>query len=378
MQPPSKFTVNPPDYAARQAKLAQLECDVLVLVPGASLKYFTGLDLHLSERPILVFFGDFGTAAIVPELEQSRFEARTDLAIRCFPWRDEQGYVSAFQAAVHDLGLTISTCRLGVDGMTMRVTEYLELQKVARKLTIQPVERGLIAIRARKDATEIADLKQSIAISERALHAVFANLSSGMTERDIARALADALNANGSKQLSFAPLVQLGENSAFPHGTISDRALKKDDIVLIDFGGCYQDYPADITRTVCFGKPLKEFEAMFAAVLEANLAALDASGPGVPMQDVDRAARSVIEAAGYGDYFSHRTGHGLGLDVHEPIPQLAEGVTDTLEPGMVFTVEPGVYIPGLGGVRLEDDVCITETGVEVLTHFPKQWQLPAT
>ncbi|MEM7737749.1 MAG: M24 family metallopeptidase [Deinococcota bacterium] len=259
--------------------------------------------------------------------------------------------------------------------MTMRVTEYLELQRAAPSLTITPVERDLIAIRARKDAAEVAALRQSIALSERALHAVFAKLKVGMTERDIARELADALTAEGSQQLSFAPLVQLGENSAFPHGTISDRTLQEGDIVLVDFGGSYGGYPADITRTVCFGTPPEGFVKMFETVLEANLAAINVSGPGVPMQEVDRAARSVIDAAGYGEYFIHRTGHGLGLDVHEPIPQLAEGVTEVLEPGMVFTIEPGVYIPGLGGVRLEDDVCVTEDGIDVLTHFPKQWQL---
>ncbi|MEM6428839.1 MAG: Xaa-Pro peptidase family protein [Deinococcota bacterium] len=378
MQPFSKPALQRPDYSARQAKLAQLEVDVVALVPSASLKYFTGLDFHLSERPIIVFLGDFGTgdfssAAIVPELEMSRITARDDLNMRCFPWRDEDGYEAAFQAALD--GLELTTSRLGVDGMTMRVTEYLELQKLAPRLTMTPVERGLIAIRARKDAAEITALKQSIAISERALHGLLAKLQVGMTERDIARVLADELTAEGSQQLSFAPLIQLGENSAFPHGNISDRALQDGDIVLIDFGGCYEDYPADITRTVCFGEPPEGFTAMFDAVLAANLAAIEATAPGVPMQDLDRAARSVIEAAGYGQYFIHRTGHGLGLDVHEPIPQLAEGVIELLEPGMVFTIEPGVYIPGIGGVRLEDDVCITETGVDVLTQFPKRWQI---
>jgi len=207
------------------------------------------------------------------------------------------------------------------------------------------------------------------------LTTVLAQLKEGLSERDIARLLSDALVAEGSQGASFSPLVQLGENSAFPHGSITERALRPGDIVLIDFGAIYQGYPADITRTVCFGEPSEEFQKMFAAVLAANEAAIAISKPGVAMQAVDRAARQVIEDAGYGEYFIHRTGHGLGLDVHEPIPQIAEGVEQVLEPGMVFTIEPGVYIPGVGGVRLEDDVLVTEQGLDVLTSFPKAWQL---
>ena len=360
-----------PDYAARLKKLEPL--GNVALVPGASLKYFTGLNFHLSERPIIFFMGVFGMAAIVPELEASRVTARDDLEVTLFTWRDDEGYEGAFQAAIDTLQLASNP--LGVDGMTMRVTELLTLQKLAPDMAVQPVEHDIIAIRARKDATEIASLREAIAISERALKTVLAQLKEGFSERAIARMLSDALVAEGSHGVSFSPLVQLGENSAFPHGSITDRVLREGDIVLIDFGAIYEGYPADITRTVCFGQPPEGFGKMFEVVLAANEAAIAVSQPGVAMQDVDRAARRVIEDAGYGDYFIHRTGHGLGLDVHEPIPQIAEGVEWLLEPGMVFTIEPGVYVPGVGGVRLEDDVLVTENGLEVLTSFPKVWPL---
>jgi len=360
-----------PDYSTRLSKLKPL--GTVALVPGASLKYFTGLNFHLSERPIVFFVGTFGMAAIVPELEASRITARDDLDVTLFTWRDEQGYEGAFQAAIDTLKLADSP--LGVDGMTMRVTELLTLQALEPSLSVRAVEQDLIAIRAHKDAAEVDALRRAIAISEKALTTVLAQLKEGLSERDIARLLSDALVAEGSQGASFSPLVQLGENSAFPHGSITERALRPGDIVLIDFGAIYQGYPADITRTVCFGEPSEEFQKMFAAVLAANEAAIAISKPGVAMQAVDRAARQVIEDAGYGEYFIHRTGHGLGLDVHEPIPQIAEGVEQVLEPGMVFTIEPGVYIPGVGGVRLEDDVLVTEQGLDVLTSFPKAWQL---
>lgn len=360
-----------PDYAARLKKLEPL--GTVALVPGASLRYFTGLNFHLSERPIVFFMGSFGIAAIIPELEASRVTVRDDLDVTLFTWRDDEGYEGAFQAAIDDLKLADNP--LGVDGMTMRVTELLTLQRLAADMAVRPVEHDLIAIRARKDAAEVDALRHAIGISERALAAVLAQLEVGLSERAIARLLSDALVSEGSHGASFSPLVQLGENSAFPHGSITDRELRQGDIVLIDFGAIYQGYPADITRTVCFGAASAEFSKMFEAVLAANEAAIAVSAPGVPMQDVDRAARRVIEEAGYGEYFIHRTGHGLGLDVHEPIPQIAEGVEWVLEPGMVFTIEPGVYIPGVGGVRLEDDVLVTEQGLDVLTTFPKTWQM---
>ena len=179
------------------------------------------------------------------------------------------------------------------------------------------------------------------------------------------------MTALGSEGVAFEPLVQTGPNSALPHGMLTDRALGRDEFLLIDYGGRYEGYPADITRTFCLGTPTAEMQKIYDTVKAANEAAIKASGPGVTMGSIDKAARDVINAAGYGAYFIHRTGHGLGLAGHEMIPQIAEGVTDLLEPGMAYTIEPGVYVPGLGGVRVEDNVVITETGADVLTSYPK-------
>ena len=361
------------DYSARRARLAAISgVNAVAIVPGANMRYFTGLDFHLSERPIVALFAPDGAVSIIiPELELPRLAARPDLEARAFAWGDTGGYLDAFHAAAQALGLANGA--LGVDGMTMRVTEWLAFQQAAPGLAVQPVERALVGIRARKLPDEIALMRRAIAISEQALANLLAWVRPGQTERQIAARLESELDALGSEGLAFGTLVQTGPNSALPHGTVTDRALQADDILLVDFGGMVGGYPADITRTFCLGTPEAAAQAIYDTVLKANEAARAAAGPGVPMGAVDRAARAVIEAAGYGAYFIHRTGHGLGLDTHEPIPQIAAGVADTLEPGMVFTIEPGVYIPGLGGVRIEDDVLVTEDGIEVLTSFPRQF-----
>jgi len=217
-------------------------------------------------------------------------------------------------------------------------------------------------------------LREAVQRSERALDALLKWVQPGMTEREIAGQLGRLLRENGLAEESFAPLVQVGAGSAFPHGMPGDRQLQADDFLLIDFGGKIEGYPADITRTVCLGSPSDEMRKIYDTVLAANQAGIAAAKPGVACGEVDKAARDVIEAAGYGEYFIHRTGHGLGLEGHEN-PQIAAGVTDVLQTGMVFTVEPGIYVPGLGGVRIEDNVVVTADGVDVLTTYPRRLEV---
>lgn len=357
------------DFVGRQAGVRRLAgVDAVVLVPGANLRYFTGLDLHLSERPILAFLDDKGLALVLPELEVPQLSAHPDLSPRVFSWSDEAGYQKAFRVALADLSLADKV--LGLDSMTMRAGEYLALLEAAPGLRVQRAEGGLMAIRARKEPGEIDAIRKAVALSEQALSRLLPELHVGQREQEVAARLEQLLKDEGSEGNAFAPLVQSGPNSALPHGSPSARPLGAGEPLLIDFGGRKHGYPADITRTVFLGEPEPELARIFELVSEANRAAVAAVGPGVAMQEIDRAARRVIDRAGYGERFVHRTGHGLGLEVHESIPQLAEGVTAPLEPGMVLTVEPGIYLPGVGGVRLEDNVVVTETGAEVLTQLP--------
>ena len=215
-------------------------------------------------------------------------------------------------------------------------------------------------------------MRQAIAITEKALAEVIAGVRLFDTERAIAGRLRTALIEHGGEALPFEPIVLAGPRAALPHGVPSDRPVRMGDVLLIDFGTSYGGYISDITRTFVVGLPLEgRNRDVYEAVKAANQAGREAARPGATAQDVDRAARKVIEEAGFGEYFIHRTGHGIGLDAHEG-PYIVEGNDVVLEPGMTFTVEPGIYIPGEIGVRIEDDVLITPDGAESLTTFDRE------
>jgi Xaa-Pro dipeptidase len=360
------------DYAARQANLRALlkHSDAVALVPGANLLYYTGLDFHLSERPTVALYTEDGWALIVPELEMPRIIARPDLEVRAFTWSDKDGYVGAFNELVKSLGVR----QLAIDGLTMRAFEMLTFQDVGAQhvapLQIANVAQELLNIRAIKGKDEVEAMRQAARISEAALDKLLAWVEPGMDENTIARRLSDEMVALGATGFAFESLVQSGPNSALPHGNTSDRVLQEGEFLLLDYGAKWNGYPADITRTFCLGTPNAEMQKIYDTVRRANEAGIAAAAPGVLCSAVDKATRDVIDAAGYGAYFIHRTGHGLGIETHE-MPQISESNHTPLLPGMVFTVEPGIYIPGMGGVRIEDNVHITETGADVLTSYRK-------
>ncbi len=355
------------DYAKRREKIKTLsEVDAVALVPGANLTYYTGLHFHLSERPLIAILTGDNLSIIAPILEVPVIQNHPDLEFRVFTWTDEDGYQGAFDAAIRDLGLTGK--RLGVDDNTMRVFEDRAFEKADNSLERVSMGKRLLDLRANKDSNEIALMRDAIGRSQDALDNLLDWVQPGYTEKEIARKLDELLLMHGCTNYAFPALIQTGPNSAMPHGSVSDRALQEGEFLLIDFGGKFGDYPADITRTFIIGTPTDEQKKIYDTVLAANRAAIKAAKPGVSCDAVDKAARDVIEAAGYGQYFFHRLGHGLGLEVHE-LPQMAAGNQSVLEPGMVFTVEPGIYVAGVGGVRIEDNVVVTETGVEVLTTF---------
>ncbi len=359
-------------YAERRAKLNGLGgAEVVALVPSANMTYFIGLEMHLSERPTVALCHDGQVSFILPALEVPQLDKIDGLTpAHLFVWSDEQGYREAFAQAIDTLGLREKT--LGVDDHTMRVFELLTFLELAPALRIEKLGRHLLEIRSIKSADEIAALREAVRRSEAALASLLGKVMVGMTEREIAALLVEELRAAGCTGESFGTLVQTGENSAVPHGSVSDRVLNANEFLLIDFGGRFAGYPADITRTFVIGEPTDAMRRIHETVLAANRAAIAAIRPGVTCGEVDKAARDVIEAAGYGQYFTHRLGHGLGIEVHE-LPQIAANVQDTLQVGMVFTVEPGIYVPGVGGVRIEEDVVVTESGVEELTTFRRDW-----
>ncbi|MBN1955400.1 MAG: aminopeptidase P family protein [Anaerolineae bacterium] len=352
-----------------QEEAAKKGLDCVALVPGANLFYLTGLSFHLSERPVVGLFPVDGPPAMVlPELEAPKLE-NADLAIVAHPYTDEEGPTLAFHQAC--AALELAEARIGAEALRMRLLEARYLERYAPGCQLVPADEVMSILRMVKDEGELTLMRRAVAVAEAALNTTLDRMRVGMTEREVAGLLMVELIRAGGEGLPFQPLVVAGPNAASPHSGPSDRPIRPGEAVVIDCGALVGGYASDITRTIAIGDLPEEMGRVYEIVLEANTIGRAVAGPGVPAQQVDRAARAVIKDGGYGDYFIHRTGHGLGLEAHEP-PYIVEGNELPLQPGMTFTVEPGIYLPGLGGVRIEDDVVITARGAESLTTFPRE------
>ena len=218
-------------------------------------------------------------------------------------------------------------------------------------------------------------MRRAVEIAQDALEATIPSFKIEMTEKALAGELVIQLLRHGSDpELPFAPIVSSGPNAANPHASPGDRKLQPGDLLVIDWGAAYEGYISDLTRTFAVGEVAEEYRKIHKLVQEANAAGRAAAKPGVPCAAVDKAARDVIDRSGYGEYFTHRTGHGIGMEGHEE-PYMRGDNMQILEPGMAFTVEPGIYLPGRNGVRIEDNVVITENGAEVLSDMPRELRI---
>lgn len=376
-----------PDYAARHAHLyrtlSAAELDGLLLNPGPTLTYLTGLNFHLMERPVVALFAP-GKAPIIvlPELETGKLE-HLPFPVEAFAYgEDPAGWPETFAMAARTAGLhtprPAGGPRLGVEPIRMRVLELRYMEQAAPDASFVSAEESLSALRISKDASEAADMRQAVRIAQEALKATLPLIKPGLTERQIASELTfNLLRAGSDSEFPFAPIVSGGPNSANPHASPSDRPLQTGDLLVIDWGAIYNGYISDLTRTFAIGPVDEEYRRIAQIVLEANAAGRLAGRPGIPAEAVDQAARAVIEKAGYGAAFFHRTGHGIGMEGHEP-PYMRAGNTQLLQPGMAYTVEPGIYLVGRNGVRIEDDMLVTEAGAETLSDLPRELiMLPA-
>jgi Xaa-Pro aminopeptidase len=239
------------------------------------------------------------------------------------------------------------------------------------KISLVPLSNVVERLRMVKDKEEIAEIRRAIDQAERAFAVLRASLRPEQTEKEVADNLEHQMRQFGAKGASFQSIIAVGPRAALPHARPTGKRIGEADFVLIDWGADSL-YKSDLTRVLVTGKISPKLERIYGVVLNAQLRGIEAIGPGVSCQDVDSAARKVIEDAGFGKHFGHGLGHGIGLDIHEG-PRLGQNQKNILEPGMVVTVEPGIYLPGWGGVRIEDDVLVTKTGHEVLTSVPKQW-----
>ncbi|MEN8098205.1 MAG: Xaa-Pro peptidase family protein, partial [Chloroflexota bacterium] len=340
----------------------------VAIVPGPNMLHLTGLHFHLGDRPTVLFILlDKPPVMVIPSIEILKVIQWKDLVT--FPWNDEHGFHSAFLSAVRRLEL--GGRRIGIESYLMRHIEINSIQQSAPDCELVGADDLISKSRLSKDESEVARIQTAVIAAEKAMERALAKFKPGMTEKTFKSVLQYALLQEGAEGLSFDPIVASGPNAANPHATPSDRPITENEFFLCDWGATIDGYSSDITRTFAVGKVGAKMEEAYQTVLEANRAAREIAGPGVTCREVDEAARRVIESASYGDYFTHRTGHGLGLQVHED-PYISASNDQVLKPGMVFTIEPGIYLPDKFGVRIEDDVVVTEDGCRSLTTMSRE------
>jgi Xaa-Pro dipeptidase len=346
----------------------------LVLNAGPSLVYLTGLHFHLSERPIVaIFTTDHEPVIILPELELPKVTGLRS-AIKAFSYGENPAeWNSVFCKVVS--ALELDGKRVGVEPRQMRLLEFQYVKSSAPEATYPDASSMVSSLRIRKDADEVASMREAVTVAQSALEATIPLIKIGMTEKELASELVVQLLRHGSQsEMPFAPIVSGGPNSANPHASPSDRRISSGDLLVVDWGAAANGYISDLTRTFAVGEVGAEDCKIHQIVLEANEAGRAAGKPGMPCANVDIAARNVIEKAGYGKYFTHRTGHGIGMEGHED-PYMRGDNFQLLEPGMAYTVEPGIYLPECNGVRIEDDMVITERGVECLSSMGRELRM---
>src|SRR6266566_2635687 len=364
-------TLGPATYTQRiaraQDELKTRKLDLLVVEPSTNFQYFASYNPGRSERLILLMIPANGAPAIVcPSFEVERIKRNTVIS-DARGWEEQEDPWLLVTKAAQQMK---PRGRAGVVAVEP-TTSYQSYVRLTTKLRGWiPRDGSAVTERLRiiKSPEEITLIRQAIAATEASIAATFSQLAIGMSERDVSALLSREMASRGSPG---GGLVQFGQSSALPHGGPSAGRLTRETVVLIDAGSRVEGYTSDITRTIWFGDaPPDEFKKVYNIVHDAQTAAIANAKPGVTQcQEVDRAARKVISDGGYGQYFTHRLGHGIGLDGHEP-PYLVEGNETRMENGMTFTIEPGIYQLGKFGVRIEDDCLMTDNGVEVLSHRP--------
>jgi Xaa-Pro aminopeptidase len=353
-------------FLARRERVRGLlkadELDVLLVSAPSNVSYLTGFSGDSSvlavgrDRDVVISDGRFTT-----QLEQECPALEASIRL---PGQE-------MHTAIGQVVGSVGWCRIGIESTSWTLAEYEALRGALPGVALSGVQGRVESLRQIKDELEIAAIRQAIDFAERAFTMLRAGLREGESEKEVADALEGYLRRCGATGASFPPIVAVGARSALPHGRpTAETRIADDDFVLIDWGAAGRPYKSDLTRVLVTGKVTPKFESIYRTVLSALERGIAAIRPGVRAHDVDAEARSVIEDAGFGRFFDHGLGHGLGMDVHEA-PRIRRESNVVLEPGMVFTVEPGIYLPGWGGIRIEDDVLVTADGHEVLSKVPK-------
>lgn len=345
-------------------RMASENVDLVAIGAGAHLAWLTGLTPHADERALLLCVSKSYAGFLMPALEAGSNRSDTDLPFH--EWSDSDGPHNALLELLKKCDASNATS-LVLDE-TMRADFAALVQDELPNASRQFCETTIGAMRLRKDDDEFALLKQSALVADSAMQAAWAAMKPGMSELDVAAVVRSHFTAQGAKPLFT--IVGAGGNGAFPHHSTGDTALQSGDVVVMDIGAELNGYPSDMTRSAVMGEKPEGYDQVYAAVESAVQAGMKAAKPGAKAKDIDLAAREVIEQAGYGEFFTHRTGHGLGIEIHEP-PYITSTADTVIEEGMVFSIEPGIYLPGRFGIRLEDIVIIRANGPEILSGLSR-------
>jgi Xaa-Pro aminopeptidase len=339
--------------------------DLVALGPGSHMQWMLGFHPHADERPCLLLVGPRKEAFLMPALNAEGSRENTDIEFHA--WADEEGPHAALAAALE--AVEAGNAGLVALDETMRADFALLLLDALPEAKHAFAADTVGALRMVKDESEVRALKMNAGIADRAMQKAFASIKPGMSETELADQIKAHFASEGATPAFW--IVGGGPNGAFPHHQTGERRLAEGDAVVIDIGGRKAGFPSDITRMAVVGRPPEGYGQIHTIVERAVEAALKAARPGVRAKEVDAAARKAIADAGYGDYFVHRTGHGLGIDGHEP-PYITATSETVLEEGMVFSIEPGIYIPGRFGIRLEEIVILRDSGPEILSALPRE------
>ncbi|PAD69463.1 Xaa-Pro dipeptidase [Bacillus sp. 7586-K] len=341
-------------------RFKELSIDGLLITSEYNRRYMTG------------FTGTSGIALISEDKAVFMTDFRyTEQAAKQVKEYEIVQHTGPLSEEVAQLVSKLGIKKLGFEQDHLTYQEYSNYKKVLNSVEFIPVSGAVEKLRLIKSPAEIKILKEAAEIADAAYKHILTFVKPGVREIDVSNELEFFMRKNGAVSSSFDIIVASGYRSALPHGVASEKEIEKGDFVTLDFGAYYKGYCSDITRTFAVGQPSDELKKIYSIVLEAQLRGMNGIKPGMTGKEADALTRDYISEHGYGEYFGHSTGHGLGMEVHEG-PALSYRSDTILQPGMVVTVEPGIYIPNLGGVRIEDDTVITENGNESLTHSSKE------
>lgn len=346
-----------------------VDADFSIISNPLNIFYFTGVRLNPHERLLLLLIDNQTkeTTMIYPALDGETVKANTDLS-HYLPHDDQE---DAFSYVFNTIP---SDKTIAVEGSHLIYDRYLRLTEQYEAVNMKTLDHHVNYLRGIKDDHDKAELERAVEMTEKALSDLKTFTVEGKTEMEVSDFLVKQFKSYGAVGPSFGPSVLTGKKSALPHGDTANDVIQKGDFLLIDFGVVSDTgYVSDMTRTFIVGEATAKQEEIYKTVLNANLAGIKAAQAGVVLGEIDKQARQVIEDAGYGEYFMHRIGHGLGLDIHEA-PSVHGENKDYLEAGNVITIEPGIYIPDIGGVRIEDMLFIEDGNTVNLNKFPKDFE----